>query len=90
MHFLSSGGTSRPNAISNEYGPVHAGNVPLVWMRREAAANGLVFTPDGFAWNPEDVDLGREDSMSLAWRFFECLPFFHQVSFSGTGKHKWR
>lgn len=69
---------------------VHAGNVPLLWMRREAATNGLVFKPEEFTWDPEDVDLGRQDSMTGFWKFFEKLPIRHQVSFSGTGKHEWR
>lgn len=70
--------------------PVHAGNVPLLWMRREAAANGLVFKPEVFTWDSEDVDLGREDSMTVGWKFLEMLPIRHQVSFSGTGKHERR
>lgn len=32
---------------------VYAGNVSLLWMRRDAAANGLVFNPEESAWDIE-------------------------------------
>ena len=76
--------------MNNEHNPVHAGNVPLLWMRREAEAKGLVFTSERSAWHPEDVALGRRDAMNVAWKFCEILPIRHQISFSGTGKHEWR
>ena len=69
---------------------VHAGNVLLLWMRCKAAAHGLVFEPNEFSWDPEDVKIGRRDSMKFRWKIAEVLPFHHQVSFSGTGKHKWQ
>ncbi|KAI9569164.1 hypothetical protein HD554DRAFT_619999 [Boletus coccyginus] len=89
------GGTSRAVAAEvldppEKLVPVHAGNVPLLWMRREAEAEGLVFESERFAWHPEDVDLGRKDTMNHAWKFFEILPIRHQISFSGTGKHQRR
>ena len=95
---LPSGGTSRPDVTGvtvpdstyNERYPIHSGNVTLQWMRHEAAAQGLIFKSGAIAWCPEDVDLGRKDSMNLVWKLFETLPFRHQVSFSGTGKHKLR
>ena len=58
-------------------------------MTREAAAKGLVFDSEGFSWWPEDVDLGRKDTMGWYW-IFEVLRIRHQVSFSGTGKHEQR
>lgn len=70
--------------------PVHAGNVPLLWMRREAAAHGLVFAPEEFTWDPEDVDKGTKDTMTSGYKFLEILPIRHQVSFSGIGKHERR
>ena len=59
-------------------------------MSREAVANGLVIEPEGFGWGPDDVDLGREDSMAPAYGFLEVIPIRHQVSFSGAGKHERR
>jgi hypothetical protein len=70
--------------------PVHAGNVPLLWMSGEAAANGLVFEQEGFGWGPDDVDLGRVDTMNLGYKVLEIMPIRHQVSFSGAGKHERR
>ena len=71
--------------------PVHAGNVPLLWMSREAAARGLVFKPEfEFGWGPDDVDLGRVDTMKFGYKFLEIMPICPQVSFSGTGKHERR
>ena len=71
--------------------PVHAGNVPLLWMSREAAAKGLVFKPEfGFGWGPDAVDLGRVDIMKFGYKFLEFMPNRYQVSFSGTGKNEWR
>ena len=69
---------------------IQAGNVPLVWMRQEAAAKGLVFDPEEFAWDPQDVDFGTRNSMTFPWKMFELLPTRHQVSFTGAGRHKWR
>jgi len=79
-----------PNLVVDGHGPVHAGNVPLVWMRREAEAEGLVLESQRFSWYPEDVDLGREDTMTWFWPVLEFLPIRHQTSFSGTGKHQSR
>ncbi|KAN0094937.1 Uncharacterized alpha/beta hydrolase domain (DUF2235) domain containing protein [Tylopilus felleus] len=90
------GGVSRPhseevpNPTDDEPPPVHSGNVPLVWMRREAADKGLVFEPAALTWGPDDVDLGRRDTMKWCWKLFEVVRVRHQVSFSGTGKHDWR
>ena len=69
---------------------VHAGNVPLVWMRQEAAAKGLVFDLGEFSWDPQDVDFGTRDSMTLTWKIIELFPTRHQVSFTGTGRHEMR
>ncbi|KAI9569194.1 hypothetical protein HD554DRAFT_2020868 [Boletus coccyginus] len=68
----------------------HAGHVPLLWMRREASAKGLILNPEDITWIPDDVSHGRVDSMKAAWWPFEVVPTRHQVSFSGTGEHKWR
>ena len=70
--------------------PVHAGNVPLLWMSREAAAKGLVVKSEVFDWGPDDVNFGRNDSMDPGYKFLEIMPIRHQVSFSGTGKHERR
>ena len=92
----SSGGTSRPHteAVPDPAGddpyPVHAGNVPLLWMSREAAANGLDVKSEGFGWGPDDVDLGRHDTMNFGYKLLEIMPIRHQVSFNGTGEHKRR
>ena len=59
-------------------------------MRLEAAAKGLVFKPEGFGWGPDDVNLGRDDTMNFRYKFLESMPIRHQVSFSGPGKHEWR
>ena len=59
-------------------------------MSREAAAKGLGFNPEGFGWGPDDVDLGRHDTMKFWYKLLEIVPIRHQVSFSGTGKHQWR
>ena len=73
----SSGGTERPlhgpfladsEDDDLEPYPAHAGNVPLTWMGREAAAHGLVFKPKGFTWIPEDIDFGRRDALASRWR----------------------
>lgn len=69
---------------------VHAGNVPFLWMREEAAAHGLVFESKEFTWDPEDIDFGTIETMTFGWKIAEIFPFRHQVSFSGTGKHKCR
>ena len=97
---MSSGGMSRPrphtegalNLTDDESHPVHSGNVPLVWMRREAADRGLLVDPVTSAWHLEDIDFGREDidTMPLYCRILEVIPVYHQVSFSGTGKHERR
>lgn len=93
---LSGGGTIRPHDKMDRHskgnGPsaLHAGSVPLLWMRREAAANGLVFKPEEFAWSPEDIDFGTRNTMTSWWRILEILPIRHQISFSGLGKHKRR
>ena len=76
--------------MEEERDPVHAGNVPLLWMSREAAARGLVFKLEEFGWGPDDVDLGRVDRMKSWYKFLEFIPIRHQVSFSGTGKHESR
>ena len=93
-----SGGVDRPHDGMYAYSqdddsmpyPVHAGNVPLVWMRQEAAAKGLVFNLEEFAWDPQDVDFRTRNSMGPAWSFLELLPIRHQVSFTGTGRHERR
>ena len=59
-------------------------------MSREAAANGLVFKPERFGWGPDDVDLGRVDTMNPGYKVLEIMPIRHQVSFSGTGKYERR
>lgn len=59
-------------------------------MKQEAAASGLVFEPEVFAWVPRDVDFGRKDSLTFFWKVLEIFPVRHQVSFSGTGRHEWR
>ena len=59
-------------------------------MSREAAAQGLVSEPEVFGWGPDDVDLGRDDTMNLGYKILEFMPIRHQVSFSGTGKHERR
>lgn len=59
-------------------------------MKHEAAANGLVFEPEEFSWDPEDVELGRKDSISFGYGIVEILPVRHQVSFSGAGIHRRR
>ena len=73
----SSGGTERSlhgallaDSEDDDLGPyaVHAGNVPLVWMQREAADKGLVFKSKGFAWDPEDIGFGRRDALTSRWR----------------------
>ena len=93
---MSSGGTSRPHteAVFDPAGddpyPVHAGNVPLLWMSREAAVQGLVFKSEGFDCGPDDVDLGRDDPMNRLWKFLEMIPIRHQVSFSDIRKHERR
>ena len=74
---VSSGGTERPSDIEiptdsedDRAGPyaIHAGNVPLVWMRREAADKGLVFKSKEFTWDPEDVDFGTRGALTSRWR----------------------
>lgn len=85
---MFSGGISRPPRVYFPSGgedddpghPAHAGNAPLLWMRLEAAAKGLVFKPEEFIWDSEDVDLGRMDTMTFGWKFLEMLPIRHQVS----------
>ena len=59
-------------------------------MSREAAANGLIVKSKGFNWGPDDVDLGRLDTMKFGYKLLEIMPIRHQVSFSGTGKHERR
>ena len=56
-------------------------------MKREAAANGLLFKPVEFQWVPKDVDYGRKEEMGFWWGFVETLPIRHQVAFGGIGKH---
>ena len=93
--FPFSGGVDRSHdqmhAYSEDDDPVpytvHAGNVPLVWMRQEAAAGGLVFDLEEFAWDPQDVDFGTRNWVAPVWNIFEVLPIRHQVSFTGTGRH---
>lgn len=82
----SSGGLEDDDPMSHS---VHAGNIPLLWMKQEAAKEGLVFkSEEEVAWvpGPLDVDLGRKESLISWWRFLEFLPTCHRVSFSGTGK----
>ncbi|KAG9309245.1 hypothetical protein JVU11DRAFT_10725 [Chiua virens] len=62
-----------------------AGNVSLLWMRREATVNGLLLQPTHRAWVPDDLDFGVKDSMSSAWRAVEYMPIKHQATFSGAG-----
>ncbi|KAF8554217.1 hypothetical protein OG21DRAFT_1115140 [Imleria badia] len=73
------GGTNRPGKS------YQAGNVSLLWMRREAAACGLILKPTDIVWVPDDLDFGTIDSMTRIWRAIEYLPIKHQVSFSGAG-----
>ena len=62
---MSSGGITRPydggvlHPTEDEDYAFHAGNISLLWMRREAAAQGLVFKSEEMAWCPDDVDFGR-------------------------------
>lgn len=78
---LGRGGADRPET------PHNAGNVSLLWMRREAAANGLVLEPADVAWVPDDIDFGISDSMNVLWRTVEYIPIKHQVSSKdGTGE----
>ncbi|KAF8134268.1 hypothetical protein EV363DRAFT_1160695 [Boletus edulis] len=65
----------------------NAGHVSLLWMRREAAANGLVLNSTDIVWLPDDLDSGISTSMTRIWRPVEYLPIKHQVSFSGAGEH---
>ena len=74
------GGKNRPGKSHQ------AGNASLLWMRREAAANGLVLQPTDVVWVPDDLDFGTSDSMTRTWRVIEYLPIKHQVSFSGAGE----
>ncbi|KAN0091571.1 Uncharacterized alpha/beta hydrolase domain (DUF2235) domain containing protein [Tylopilus felleus] len=63
-----------------------SGNVSLLWMRREAAANGLALQPTDIVWVPDDLDFGIKNSMTPIWRAIEYMPIKHQVSFSGSGE----
>ncbi|KAG9309257.1 hypothetical protein JVU11DRAFT_10740 [Chiua virens] len=78
------GGKNRPG---NSH---QAGNVSLLWMRREAAEHGLVLKPTDMVWVPDDLDFGISDSMNYGWRAIEYCPVRHQVSFSGAGKNERR
>lgn len=62
-----------------------AGNVSLLWMRWEAAANGLILKPTDIVWVSDDIDFGIINSMTHTWKFVKYLPIKHQVSFSGAG-----
>ena len=75
------GGRNRPGKAFN------AGNVSLMWMRREVYACGLLLKPGDVLWTDEDLDFGTTDSMSLLWKLVEMLPVLHQVSFSGCGEN---
>ncbi|KAF8124787.1 hypothetical protein EV363DRAFT_1177514 [Boletus edulis] len=78
------GGTNRPGET------YHAGNVSLMWMRREASMSGLVLKSGDVLWTlwtDEDIDLGITDSMTLFWKLFEFLPIKHEVSFNGSGEN---
>ncbi|KAF8554222.1 hypothetical protein OG21DRAFT_1115500 [Imleria badia] len=74
------GGRNRPGKSHQ------AGNVSLLWMRREATANGLVLEPTDIVWVPDDLDFGTSSSMTSTWRAIEYMPIKHQVSFSGGGE----
>ncbi|KAF9236358.1 hypothetical protein BU15DRAFT_50213 [Melanogaster broomeanus] len=63
-----------------------AGNVSLLWMRREASAKGLILKPTDVVWVPDDLDFGTSNSMSSIWKAVEIVPIKHQVSFSGAGE----
>ncbi|KAG8214237.1 hypothetical protein J3R82DRAFT_11045 [Butyriboletus roseoflavus] len=63
--------------------PHQAGHISLLWMRREAAACGLVLLSTDMVWVPDDLDFGIRNSMTPAWRAIEYMPIKHQVSFSG-------
>ena len=62
-----------------------AGNVSLLWMRREATVCGLVLESTDIVWLPDDLDFGTSNSMTRMWRAIEYMPIKHQVSFSGAG-----
>ncbi|KAF8552015.1 hypothetical protein OG21DRAFT_1444214 [Imleria badia] len=74
------GGKDRPGKSHQ------AGNVSLLWMRREATANGLVLEPTDIVWVPDDLDFGISNSMTRAWLVIEYLPIKHRVCFSGAGE----
>ncbi|KAF9227008.1 hypothetical protein BS17DRAFT_441298 [Gyrodon lividus] len=74
------GGKNRPGRS------FQAGNVSLLWMRREASAKGLILKPTDIVWVPDDLDFGTSNSMSAVWNFIEIFPIKHQVSFSGAGE----
>ncbi|KAF8554224.1 hypothetical protein OG21DRAFT_1412956 [Imleria badia] len=73
--------------FAGSHSDVWAGNVSLLWMRQEAAANGLVLEPTDIVWVPDDLDFGTSNSMSPIWRVIEYMPIKQQVSFSGAGEN---
>ncbi|KAI9571894.1 hypothetical protein HD554DRAFT_2036412 [Boletus coccyginus] len=73
------GGKNRPGKSHQ------AGDVLLLWMCQEVAANGLMLGPTDIVWVPDNLNFSTSNSMTSEWRAIEYMPIKHQVPFSGAG-----
>jgi len=80
---IHSGGGGQSNAELNN------ASVPVLWMGNEALIAGLKLHPSQFEWNWDKLrDSKPKESLTLAWRFLEILPF-KRLSYTKKGHYTW-
>ncbi|KAI6095040.1 hypothetical protein EDD16DRAFT_784486 [Pisolithus croceorrhizus] len=66
-----------PGSHSDVFNPkLQSGDIPLLWMRGEASAAGLLLKPSNLMWKIDDLDKYITPSFDLKlWWALEVLPF---------------
>ncbi|KAF9234108.1 hypothetical protein BU15DRAFT_53085 [Melanogaster broomeanus] len=78
------GGGNRSNT------KLRSGDIPLLWMRSQAAAAGLHLKPADFQWTISDLEKPITPSLRWGWWFLELLPLKRLLYYNSERKtHKW-
>ncbi|KAI6009617.1 hypothetical protein F5J12DRAFT_891730 [Pisolithus orientalis] len=81
--FLPDGGGNRRNPR------LQSGDIPLLWMRSEASAAGLLFKPSNLMWKIDDLDKSITPPLNLLWWGLELLPF-RRLCYNNTNQTTFR
>lgn len=68
---------------------LQSGDIPLLWMRSEASAAGLLFKPSNLMWKIDDLDKSITPPLNLLWWGLELLPF-RRLCYNNTNQTTFR